>query len=128
MRLLLDTHILIWIATDSPKLSAAARAMIRDPANEKFFSAASIWEFAIKAATKPTEIDGDLEKFERHFRARDYTELPVFSGAARETARLPLIHKDPFDRILIAQAITEGMTLITADAVVARYNGPVRLV
>ena len=92
MRLLLDTHILIWIATDSPKLSTAARAMIRDPTNEKFFSAASIWELAIKAAAKPTEIDGDLEKFERDFRARDYTELPVFSRAARETAKLPPIH------------------------------------
>ncbi len=128
MRLLLDTHILVWIATDSPKLSPAARTTLTAPASEKVFSAVSVWELAIKATGRPSGIDVDLDRFEQNFLARGYRELPISGRAARETAKLPLIHKDPFDRLLIAQAIVEGLTLITADATVARYGGPVRLV
>ncbi|MGO9742228.1 MAG: type II toxin-antitoxin system VapC family toxin [Roseiarcus sp.] len=128
MRLLLDTHILVWIATDSPRLSRAARAALSDPTNEKAFSAVSVWELAIKATGRPSDIDVDLDRFEQKFLARGYRELAISCRAARETAKLPRIHKDPFDRLLIAQAIVEGLTLLTADATVARYGGPVRLV
>ena len=128
MKLLLDTHILIWIAEDSPRLVSAARALIFDPSHQKVFSAASLWELAIKSAARPQAVGLDLEKLERELLARDYEEAPVTSRTARETAKLRLLHKDPFDRLLIAQAIVEGMTLLTADATLARYGGPIRLV
>jgi len=128
MRLLLDSHILLWIAVDSPKLSGQARQLIADTGNEKRFSAASIWELAIKAAIRPAEMVADLDRLENELKARNYREQVVTARAARVAADLPLLHKDPFDRILIAQAIVDDLTLLTADATVARYPGPIRLV
>jgi len=102
--------------------------LIADPENEKYFSAASLWELAIKVSSRPDIMRIDLEAFERGLLDHNYRELPITSRAGRETAKLPLIHKDPFDRLLIAQATVEDLTLLTADATIARYGGRVQLV
>jgi len=122
MRLLLDTHILIWIAQDSPRLSPKARATIVDPENEKFFSVVSIWEIAIKSTVDREEFTFDAATLRDGLFARAFAELPVAGKHALATSRLPALHKDPFDRLLVAQALEEGLTLLTADAVVASYS------
>jgi len=128
MRLLIDTHLLLWATEKSPRLSRAARNLISDPANEVLFSVASIWEISIKSAkglatfqAKPVMV---WEELLRH----GYQELPVIGKHAIVAGTLPKIHKDPFDRILIAQATVEAITLLTSDATVARYPGPIRKV
>lgn len=121
MKLLLDTQVLIWCDSEPHKLSAVANAAIRDPANEVWFSAASIWELAIKsrlgklALTRPL---ADLIRVQKTYRIE---ELPVNSGHCLQIEALPLIHKDPFDRILIAQTIVESAVLVTADQIIRNY-------
>ena len=126
MRILLDTHVLLWMATGSSKLKSAARRLIDDPANDLTFSAVSIWEIAIKNSLGQASFSVDLTAFHKGLFAIGVTELPISSIHAAATEQLPTRHKDPFDRMLIAQAITEGMTLLTADKDVAAYKGPVR--
>lgn len=128
MRLLLDTHLLIWVAGMSYRLSAAALALVSDPQNELLFSAASIWEIAIKHAQRREDILLDPRELRRRLLASGYVELPITSQHAVYIDNLPAIHKDPFDRLLLAQAIVEGVTLLTADIQLAHYPGPVRLV
>ncbi len=128
MRLLLDTHLLIWTAGDPNRLSKTARALIEDRDNEIAFSAVSIWEVAIKYALKRPEFNVDPHLVRRGCQDNAMTELAITSEHAIVTASLAPIHKDPFDRLLVAQAMAEGITLLTADETIALYRGPIRLV
>ena len=128
MKFLIDTHLLIWAANEPEKLSDKARALMTNPEHELFFSAASIWEIAIKNGLGRDDFKVDARVLRRGLLDNDYTELPITSAHAVFVENLPLIHKDPFDRVLVAQATAEGITLLTADSTVARYPGPIELV
>lgn len=128
MRLLLDTHLLLWAAGPSPHLSARARRLIDDPDNELVVSAASLWEIAIKSALRRPNFRLDAPLFRRNLLNNGYNELAVTGQHAVAVANLPLLHRDPFDRILVAQSIVEGITLLTSDPRVAQYPAPVRRV
>jgi PIN domain nuclease of toxin-antitoxin system len=128
LRLLLDTHLLVWASTGSEKLPSEAHALIEDPANELLFSAISIWEVAIKFALQRPSFKIDPRILRRGLLATGYVELPVTARHAETILSLPPIHKDPADRILIAQAIAEGITLLTVDATIASYPGPIRAI
>ena len=128
MKVLLDTHLLLWVASEPEKLSRQAVALIVDPANDPIFSTASIWEIAIKHALGRQDFQADPGIVRRGLLDRGYEELPVLGPHAVAVRNLPFIHKDLFDRILIAQSMVEGITLVTADRVVARYSGSIRLV
>ncbi|MDP1605393.1 MAG: type II toxin-antitoxin system VapC family toxin [Rhodocyclaceae bacterium] len=128
MKLLLDTHLLLWAAGEPDRLSANARTLIDAPENELFFSAASLWEIAIKRGLGRSDFQVDARLLRRGLLDNGYGELPIGSEHAIAVADLPPIHKDPFDRMLVAQAMVEGISLLTADSSVARYPGPVRLV
>lgn len=126
MKLLLDTQILLWAAGQPERLSAAARRQLNNPKNELIFSAASLWEITIKNSLGRADFRVEPRVLRRGLLDNGYTELPVTSEHAVSVDGLPPLHKDPFDRLLIAQALVEGITLLTADAQVARYRGPVR--
>ena len=128
MKLLLDTHLLLWAASQPKRLPAEARRLIADPGNEPVFSAASIWEVAIKSGLGREDFQADPRLLRRELLDNGYSELPILSEHTVATADLPPIHKDPFDRPLIAQSLVEGITLLTADPWVARYPRPVRKV
>jgi PIN domain nuclease of toxin-antitoxin system len=128
MKLLLDTHLLIWSAWTPRRISSAARSLIGSTDNELIFSAASLWEIAIKQALEKDDFEVDALLLRRGLLDNGYSELPVSGNHAVAVRALPLIHKDPFDRILVAQATVEGITLLTADPIVARYPGPIRKV
>ena len=119
MRLLLDTHVYLWCLSDSPRLSKQAKARILQ-AEEVFVSAASIWEAAIKSALGRLQVDP--EALANGITASGYRELPVTARHAAMAARLPLHHRDPFDRMLIAQAIDEPMRLLTLDAALKPHS------
>ena len=124
MRLLLDTHIAIWAALDSPRLPPTARALIVDTSNALYVSAATIWEIAIKHALKRSVAAMPLSAAEALscFREAGYALLPITPDHARAVEDLPARHGDPFDRMLVAQAITEPLRLVTQDPVVAAYG------
>jgi PIN domain nuclease of toxin-antitoxin system len=128
LKLLLDTQILLWAAGQPERLSAAARRQLTNPKSELLFSAASLWEITIKRSLGRDDFRVDPRVLRRALLDHGYTELPITSEHAVSIDSLPDLHKDPFDRILLAQALTEGITLITADAQLARYRGPVRKV
>jgi PIN domain nuclease of toxin-antitoxin system len=128
VRLLLDTHLLIWGGYQPSRLSAAAATLIDDRSNEVFFSAASIWEIAIKAGLARADFAVDPPALRAGLLAQEYQEVPVTGGHALAVAALPLQHRDPFDRILVAQAACEGLCLLTVDARLTRYPGHIRLV
>ena len=128
MKLLLDTHVLLWAAGVPDRLSAEARALIDAPEHELFFSAASVWEIAIKRGLGRDDFQVDTRLLRRGLLDNGYSELPVVSEHAVAIDSLPPLHKDPFDRLLVAQAMVEGITLLTSDALVAQYPGPVRKV
>ena len=128
MKLLLDTHLLLWAAGNPDRLSADARTLIDAPENELFFSAASLWEIAIKHGLGRDDFRVDPRLLRRGLLDNGYSELPIGSEHAVAIDSLPSIHKDPFDRMLVAQAMVEGITLLTADPDVAQYPGPVRKV
>jgi PIN domain nuclease of toxin-antitoxin system len=125
MKLLLDTHLLLRAAAGSG-LSPNATALICDPENELHFSAASIWEIAIKSALGRPEFHLDPGIFRRELLESGYKELAIAGSHTAAVSTLPDLHKDPFDRILIAQAMFEGITLLTTDQAVLSYPGPVR--
>lgn len=127
MKLLLDTHLLIWAADSFERVPADARALMADPENELLFSVASIWEIAIKRGLNRPDFQVDARLLRRGLIDNGYCELPIRSEHVVAIDALPLIHKDPFDRLLIAQALVEGITLLTDDATVAQYQGSVRL-
>jgi PIN domain nuclease of toxin-antitoxin system len=128
MKLLLDTHLLLWAAGSPDRLSDAARPLLEDPLNELLFSAASLWEIVIKRGLGRSDFQVDARVLRRGLLDNGYQELAITSEHTVSIDSLPPIHKDPFDRILVAQATVEGITLLTADALVAKYPGPVRQV
>ena len=122
MRILLDTHILIWAITMPERLASYAQAAILDAENEVLFSAASIWEIAIKAALRRADFVARPEIVAHEALDIGFAELPVRSAAACRVAELPLLHRDPFDRLLIAQSIEEPAILYTADDLLTGYS------
>lgn len=128
MKLLFDTHLLIWAAEDSPRLPKAVAQIIDDTENELVFSVASVWEIAIKHAVGRNVVRVDPRRLRRSLLDNGYTELPITSEHAVAIDALPDLHKDPFDRILIAQATVEAITLLTVDKIVAHYPGPIKKV
>ena len=122
MRLLLDTHLLLWAAASSKRLSREARDLIEDDGNEVHFSAASMWEIAVKSALGRGDFRIDVAAMSTALPAMGLAGLPVTAAHAVAVTRLPAIHRDPFDRLLIAQSITEPLVLVTNDAVLARYS------
>jgi len=128
MKLLLDTHLLLWASGNPEKLSKEAHALLSDQDNELLFSAASIWEIVIKSGLARDDFKVDARVLRRGLFDNGYAELPINSEHTIGVSALPHIHKDPFDRILVAQANAEGITLLTSDALVAQYSGPIRKV
>jgi PIN domain nuclease of toxin-antitoxin system len=128
MRLLVDTHLLLWAAAGSRRLPQAARRLLEDPGNEVLFSAASLWEIVIKAALRRTDFKVDLGLLRPALVEMGFAELAVSGAHAERLASLPLIHRDPFDRMLVAQSLAEPLILITNDAVLADYGDAVRVV
>lgn len=128
MKLLLDTHLLLWAANEPEKLSTKAVSLMGNLEHQLIFSAASIWEIAIKNSLGRADFKVDARLLRRGLLDNDYTELAITSAHAVFVESLPLIHKDPFDRILVAQATVEGFTLLTADSAVAKYSGSIELV
>ena len=128
MKCLLDTHLLLWVASSPDRLSAAARERIGNPENDLVFSVASVWEIVIKGALGRDDFRVDAGRLRRGLVDNGYAELAVEGRHALAVASLPPLHRDPFDRILIAQASVEGFSLLTADATMAGYGGPVSLV
>jgi PIN domain nuclease of toxin-antitoxin system len=128
MKLLLDTHLLLWAAAFPERLPPHVQDMIEDSRNDLYFSVVAIWETAIKFGRGREDFEVDPANLRRKLLNNGIQELEIRSEHAVAVATLPLIHKDPFDRILIAQATVEGIILLTSDATVARYSGPIRLV
>jgi len=128
VKLLLDTQILLWAAGHPKRLSTAARKLLDDPRNELLFSAASLWEIAIKNTLGREDFRVEPRLLRRGLLDNGYGELPITSQHAVSIDSLPHLPKDPFDRLLLAQALCEGVTLVTADTQLARYPGPVRKV
>ena len=126
MKLLLDTQLLLWAAGQPKRLSAAARKLLNDPRNELIFSAASLWEVAIKSSLGREDFRVEPRLLRRGLLDNGYVELPVTSQHAVNIDTLPPLHKDPFDRLLLSQALSEGITLLTTDSTLARYPGPLR--
>ncbi len=128
MKLLLDTHLLLWAATEPKKLSSDTEVLLTDPEHELIFSVASIWEIAIKKSRGYADFTVDPHMIRRGMLDNGYQELLIQSDHAVAVAGLPWLHKDPFDRLLVAQATVEGILLLTSDRQVADYPGPIRLV
>ena len=125
MRLLLDTHLLIWAVSKPARLPAKARALMTNEANQLFFSAVSIWEISIKASYKRSDFVVNVPELHGELLRNGYGELAVHSGHTFAVVHLPHLHKDPFDRLLLAQAMREDLTLVTADELLASYPGPI---
>lgn len=125
MKLLLDTHVLLWAANDPQRLSEATRALLLEPDNALFFSVVNLWEIVIKRGLGRSDFIVDPHRLRRLLVANGYTELAVTSEHVLQVDRLPLLHKDPFDRLLIAQAQAEALLLVTADSMVVQYKDAV---
>jgi PIN domain nuclease of toxin-antitoxin system len=121
-RLLPDTHLLLWLAEDSPQMPVDAAAWLKDEGNEVFFSVASIWEVSIKSALNRPGFHADPSILRRGLLRIGFIELPIASDHVIAVAKLPLLHRDPFDRLMVAQAETEGLTLMTTDKKLAQYG------
>jgi PIN domain nuclease of toxin-antitoxin system len=126
VKLLVDTHLLLWAAAEPDRLPPTARELLERPDVEPLFSAVSLWEIAIKRTLDRPDFQVDPRLLRRGLIDNGYVELPVTSDHAIAVFELPSIHKDPFDRMLIAQAIVSGIELLTADSAVAQYAGPIR--
>ena len=128
MRLLLDTHVLLWALTDDSRLSASARELIQEEQNQIHFSAASIWEIDIKHSLAPKKMPIAARELRAYCFEAGYTEIAIHSTHAAAVGELPPLHKDPFDRILVAQALTEPLCLLTHDPLVSKYSDAIRRV
>ncbi len=131
MKLLLDTHVALWSVTADPRLSASAQALISDRANAISVSVASLWEIAIKHAVRPKGVRGmpvNAREAATYFSGAGFDILPASAAHIFAIEDLPPWHSDPFDRLMVAQARAEGMTLLTSDATVAKYSGDARKV
>jgi PIN domain nuclease of toxin-antitoxin system len=127
MKFLLDTHLLIWLSGGRTRLPQQMLGLVSDTANTFFFSVASLWEITIKNGRNRPDFRMDARVLRHGLLETGYEELPILSQHVIAADALPPIHKDPFDRLLVAQAMAEGIALLTADATVAQYPGPVRL-
>lgn len=125
---MLDTHLLLWAASEPQRLSAKARALLLDPSNQLIFSSASLWEITIKNGLERSDFNVDPRRLWRMLLVNGYRELSVTSEHTVAVNDLPPLHKDPFDRILVAQARVEGLTLLTADKMAAKYGDGVKKV
>lgn len=122
MRCLLDTHTFLWFVFNSSQLSAAAQSHIADPKNDVLLSVVSIWEIAIKVSIGRLSLSGDIVQFcEDEANANSFSVLPILSKHIRPVQSLPLHHRDPFDRLLIAQSMVEGAALLSADSAFEAY-------
>jgi PIN domain nuclease of toxin-antitoxin system len=128
VRLLLDTHLLLWAAQKSARMPSEAYKLIGDRDNELVFSVASMWEFGIKYGKAPDQFDTSPNELREALLQNGYVELEISGKHVLGISNLPALHGDPFDRLLIAQAMVEGITLLTADALIARYPGPIKKV
>jgi PIN domain nuclease of toxin-antitoxin system len=128
VKLLLDTHLVLWAAGQPDRLSSAARALLDDPLNELLFSSASLWEIAIKHGLGRDDFKADARLLRRGLLDNGYNELAITGEHTVAVDGLPPLHKDPFDRILIAQAMVEGLLLLTVDSTVAQYPGAIQRV
>jgi PIN domain nuclease of toxin-antitoxin system len=129
MKLLLDTHLLVWAAADDPALPEEARASIEDIENVLYFSVASLWEIVIKSALGRDDFQVDARVLRRNLLDAGYEELPIEAQHAFEVAALAPLHKDPFDRLLVGQAMAEGIVLLTHNEQIKRYDfAPVQYV
>lgn len=128
MNILLDTHVALWAITDNPKLSQKARELILSPRNTVWVSAANVWEIAIKYALGRGDMPVSGKDALRYFQESGYRFLAVEAEHAAGVEELPLHHPDPFDRILVAQALVEPMRLMTHDVQVSRYSDSILLV
>jgi len=126
MKLLLDTHLLLWAAGEPKRLPKNIRTLLEDRDNELLFSAASLWEVAIKSGLGRKDFRVEARLLRRGLLDNGYSELPIVSDHVVAIESLPPIHKDTFDRILVAQAAVEGITWLTNDPVVAQYPSPIR--
>lgn len=128
MKLLLDTHLLLWAAGEPDRLSVRAKSLMEDQDNALVFSAASLWEITIKAGLGRADFQIDPHLLRRGLIENGYEELPVTGQHALAVGQLPDVHRDPFDRILVAQATVEGLLLVTHDPLVQAYPGPIEAV
>jgi PIN domain nuclease of toxin-antitoxin system len=128
MRILLDTHVLLWAVGSSRRLEPTTTDALSDPANDVLFSAASIWEIAIKYGRRRSDFDFAPDDILRGALTMGFVELPITAKTAATIAALPPVHRDPFDRLLVAQAIAEPAVLYTADAQLLVYSDLVRQV
>jgi PIN domain nuclease of toxin-antitoxin system len=125
MKVLLDTHVFLWYITADPKLPSAFRAAIQDPANEAYLSVVSVWEAVIKHGLGKLPLPSPpADYLPQQREAHGIASLPVDEGAMPVLANLPLLHRDPFDRLLVAQAFQHGLTLVTVDPAVTVYAVP----
>ena len=122
MKYLLDTHVVLWFFNDVKKLPKTTYHIILDPANEKYVSIASVWELAIKIGTGKLVFKGGVVRFFSMICKNGFGLLPIKRSHIKTLETLPLLHRDPFDRILVASAMAEGMSLITADENIPRYD------
>jgi PIN domain nuclease of toxin-antitoxin system len=125
MKLLLDTHVVIWAAAGT--LSAEMKRTLLDERNELYFSSVNIWEIVIKRSLRKDGFDVDPASLHIALVRNGYTEIPLTAKHTLRMTHMPWHHKDPFDRILLSQAIDENMTLLTADRIFENYDGPTRI-
>ena len=128
MRVLLDTHLLLWASARSRRLPKEARRILEDPRNEVHFSAVSLWEIAIKLGLRRSDFQADLSLLRPALSEMGLVELPVTGAHAERLVELPPIHKDPFDRMLVAQSLSEPFILLTNDDALEAYGEVVRVV
>ena len=126
--LLLDTHLLLWTAAGDARLPEGITRRLNDERTQPLFSAASIWEVVIKSSLGRSDFKVDASVLRRGLVDNGYKELPITSAHTLAVAQLPDHHRDPFDRILAAQANEEGIELLTADRILATYPGPITIV
>ena len=122
---LLDTHVLLWAASEPQRLPEATRALLDSSAADLIFSTASLWEVAIKRGLGREDFRVEPRQLRIGLLDNDYQELPIRGDHALAVDLLPPLHRDPFDRMLLAQAHVEGATLVTADRLLAQYPGPI---
>ena len=126
MRLLLDTHLLVWAMGEPERLPAGCAAMLEDPSNSLVFSVASLWELVIKQALGRPDFNLEPSLLRQALLGGGWQELPIEASHALAVSHLPPLHRDPFDRLLLAQAQVEGLLLLTADSQLSLYPGPIR--
>ncbi|HEX6464851.1 MAG TPA: type II toxin-antitoxin system VapC family toxin [Vicinamibacterales bacterium] len=128
MRVLLDTQLLLWSAAHSARLRNEVRELIEDADNDVYYSAASIWEIALKSALRKRDFRVDIVALTDSLPSKGFSELPITARHAAAVSQLPPIHRDPFDRVLVAQSVNEPMVLLTTDNVLYAYGPTIRVV